>query len=238
LVLKFRNFREMKNESIRILLADYDTDSLDLYRSLLENQGFRVMIANNSNDVKNKAIIYRPHIIILDMINADFSGAKVVFQLRSNPLFNDTLIVIHTATYETAIQHEGLNMVVDGFLNKEISSDLYLAQVKRYVRDLDSRRSDRGILEFPGLSIDVEGYVVRKESKVIDMAKREFELLIYLASEPSRVFSRKEISTQIWGVQKLEDDRILDVYISKLRDKIGKNYIQTMKGVGYSFVTS
>ncbi|NVO21051.1 MAG: response regulator transcription factor [Bacteroidetes bacterium] len=228
----------MKNEALRILLADYDIDSLNLFESLLLDNGYQVLTATNGTDVKNKAIVFRPHIILIDMMNAEYSGAKVVLQLRSNPLFNDTIILIHTATYEDAIQHEALNMVVDGFLNRDISSELFLMQIKRYLRRIDTWTSYREILDFPGLSIDVEGYVVRKDNRVIDLAKREFELLIFLASEPRRVFSRKEISNQIWGDQKSNDDRILDVYISKLRDKIGKNFIQTMKGVGYSFVTS
>jgi len=226
----------MNTGIIRILLADYDLDTLDQYRKFLEQEGYQIVVASNGSDVRNKAILFRPHLIIMDLINADFTGYKTIVALRNNPMFHNTAIIIFTSMYDEAIQYEELSKLVNGFIKKNITGELLLAHVRRHLKDLKPENPRRQVLEFAGLSIDVEGYVVRRGSNVIDLAKREFELLLYLASEPRRIFTRGEISRQMWGRQILENDRILDVYIAKLRHKIGKNHIQTMKGVGYSFV--
>jgi two-component system alkaline phosphatase synthesis response regulator PhoP len=226
----------MNTGTIRILLADYDLDTLELYRKFLEQDGYQIMVASNGSDVMNKAILLRPHLIIMDLMNADFSCYKTINNLRNSPMFANITIVIFTSLYDEAIQHEGISSQVNGFIRKNISEDLFLAHVRRYLKLMKPDDARREVLEFANLSIDVEGYVVRKDSNVIGLAKREFELLLYLASEPHRIFTRGEISRQMFGRPILENDRILDVYIAKLRNKIGKNHIQTMKGVGYSFV--
>ena len=226
----------MDNNTIRILLADFDRDALDLYTASLDEEGYQVVVASNGADVRNKAILFRPHLIVMDLMNTEFSCFKVSAQLRYNPMFADTLIIIFTTHYEEAIQHDALIGLVDGFIRKPMTAELLKSHVRRFLKRLKLDSLNKEILEFSGLSIDVTGYAVRQESRVIDLAKREFELLLFLVSEPQRTFTRMEISKQIWGDHNLANDRILDVYISKLRNKIGKNHIQTMKGVGYAFV--
>jgi two-component system, OmpR family, alkaline phosphatase synthesis response regulator PhoP len=226
----------MNNDTIRILLADYDQEALELYREALDEEGYQVVLSSNEFDLKNKAILFRPHLIIMDLMNAEFACFKVSAQLRSNPVFADACFVIFTSMYEEAIQHDSLIGLVDGFIKKPMTSELFKSHVRRFLKRLNLNTTKREILEFSGMSIDVQGYVVRQGSDVIDLAKREFELLLYLASEPKRIFTRNEISRQIWGERELNSGRMLDVYIAKLRNKIGKKHIQTMKGVGYSFV--
>jgi two-component system, OmpR family, alkaline phosphatase synthesis response regulator PhoP len=227
----------MNNETIRILLADYDEAALNFYCKILEKSGYHVEKASNGSDVKNKAILFRPHLLIIDLMNVEFSGYKVVSQLRANPMFFDSSIIIFTSMYDEAIKHEGLLLLVNGFIRKNTDEDLFLAYIRKYIKAMKLDSSGRKMLEYSDLLIDVEGYMVRKGSEVIDMAKREFELLLFLASEPQRIFTRLEISKQMWGQEEINDSRILDVYISKLRNKIGKNHIQTMKGVGYTFIS-
>jgi two-component system, OmpR family, alkaline phosphatase synthesis response regulator PhoP len=227
----------MNNETIRILLADYDENAMNFYCRILEKSGYQVGKASNGSEVKNKAILFRPHLFLIDLMNIEFSCFKVVSQLRANPMFFNSIIIIFTSMYDEASQNVGLITQANGFIRKNTDEELFLAYLRKYIKASNLDFSNRKMLEFPDLLIDVEGYMVRKGTEVIDLAKREFELLLFLASEPQKIFTRFEISNQMWGHQDAENNRILDVYISKLRNKIGKNHIQTMKGVGYTFVS-
>jgi two-component system alkaline phosphatase synthesis response regulator PhoP len=86
------------------------------------------------------------------------------------------------------------------------------------------------------LIIDREKYVVISGDSELVLPKKEFELLLLLASKPDRVFTRDEIYTSVWGDNIIVGDRTIDVHIRKLREKIGQNHIKTIKGVGYKFV--
>jgi two-component system, OmpR family, alkaline phosphatase synthesis response regulator PhoP len=91
------------------------------------------------------------------------------------------------------------------------------------------------ITNFGDLEIDFEQFKVSINKVDAGLAKKEFELLTLLASKPGKVFKRNEILSKIWGNDVIVGDRTIDVHIRKLREKIGENFIQTMKGVGYKF---
>jgi two-component system alkaline phosphatase synthesis response regulator PhoP len=91
------------------------------------------------------------------------------------------------------------------------------------------------ILTFGKLEIDFERFKVKLDGNDVALAKKEFELLALLASRPGKVFKRQEILSKVWGNDVIVGDRTIDVHIRKLREKIGEDYIQTMKGVGYKF---
>ena len=91
-------------------------------------------------------------------------------------------------------------------------------------------------LEFGELKIDLDSFSVNLSDKNIPIAKKEFELLALLVSKPGKVFKREEIMRKVWGNEVIVGDRTIDVHIRKLREKIGNEYIHTMKGVGYKFI--
>jgi two-component system alkaline phosphatase synthesis response regulator PhoP len=86
-----------------------------------------------------------------------------------------------------------------------------------------------------GIRIDRESYLVHKEGQEISLPRKEFELLSLLASKPGKVFAREDILNKVWGGEVVVGDRTIDVHIRKLREKLGEDYIKTVKGVGYKF---
>ena len=110
---------------------------------------------------------------------------------------------------------------------------MFLSKVKALFRRLGKKESKT--LEYNGLVIDPEKYLVTYEGQEHVLAKKEFELLHLLASKPGRVFLRNEILSQVWGNDVIVGDRTIDVHIRKIRQKLGLDCITTVKGVGYKF---
>jgi two-component system alkaline phosphatase synthesis response regulator PhoP len=131
-------------------------------------------------------------------------------------------------------QLEWFDLGVDEFGTRDTNSTLITRRVMnilgKYMGTL------REVVPQKGIVIDRERYLVFKDGKDIFLPRKEFELLVLLASKPLKVFTREEIFKLVWGNKSIVGDRTIDVHVRKIREKIGENYISTIKGVGYKFV--
>ena len=153
--------------------------------------------------------------------------------MRSQPAFNETLIIFLTAVNDEGTHIKGLETGADDYISKPISPKVFLSRVNALFRRTD--KSDARILTIDNLTIDPERFIVKLDEKEIILAKKEFELLYLLALKPGRVFLRHEILNSVWGKEVIVGDRTIDVHIRKIRQKIGIDCITTVKGVGYKF---
>jgi two-component system alkaline phosphatase synthesis response regulator PhoP len=164
-------------------------------------------------------------------------GVEVCRQLRSKPEFSKTLIAFLTAREEDYSQIAALEVGGDDYITKPIRPRVFISRIKALLRRSD--RSDNGgepnILKIGDLIIDRDRVTVQRNEEIIELAKKEFELLNLLVSKPGKVFSREEIFNKIWGADVIVGNRTIDVHIRKLREKIGDDYIKTIKGIGYKF---
>jgi two-component system, OmpR family, alkaline phosphatase synthesis response regulator PhoP len=160
-------------------------------------------------------------------------------KLRSMPQFANTVIAFLTARSEAFTQISALDSGGDDFINKPIKPNVLKSRINALLRRGNVIQSNpeqqNKKLKFGNLEIDEEQFVVLVSGNDAGLAKKEFELLTLLASRPGKVFKRNEILAKIWGNDVIVGDRTIDVHIRKLREKIGEDYIQTMKGVGYKF---
>jgi two-component system alkaline phosphatase synthesis response regulator PhoP len=131
-------------------------------------------------------------------------------------------------------QLEWFDLGVDEFGTRDTNSTL----VSRRVLNILGKYmgSSKEVVPQKGIVIDRERYLVFKDGKDIFLPRKEFELLVLLASKPLKVFTREEIFKLVWGNKSIVGDRTIDVHVRKIREKIGENYISTIKGVGYKFV--
>jgi two-component system alkaline phosphatase synthesis response regulator PhoP len=162
------------------------------------------------------------------------NGIEVCKILRSMPEFQQTLIVFLTALNDELSHVKGLEYGADDFISKPISPKIMVSKVNAFFRRL-SKPEEVKSMEIGDLRIEPEEYMVYLKNEPISLAKKEFELLQYLASRPGRVFLRGEILNQIWGSDVIVGDRTIDVHIRKIRQKLGLDCITTVKGVGYKF---
>ncbi len=224
-------------EPVKILVVDDEPDILEFLRYNLVKEGYEVITANNGEEGIRKAEEEKPNLIILDIMMPRMDGVEVCRQLRNKPEFDRTVITFLTAREEDYSQIAALEVGGDDYITKPIRPRVFLSRVKALLRR--SERADvqeeAGLVEVAGLLIDKERVTVTRDGEVIELAKKEFELLHLLVSKPGKVFSREEIFNKVWGTDVIVGNRTIDVHIRKLREKIGEQYIKTIKGIGYKF---
>ncbi|HMS53083.1 MAG TPA: response regulator transcription factor [Chitinophagales bacterium] len=240
----------MNPQQINILIADDEPDTLEFIGYNLRKEGYNLATANNGNEVLTIAPIFKPHLILLDIMMPELDGIQTCAALRKLPDFENTLIVFLTARNEEFTQVMALDTGGDDFINKPIKPGLLLSKIKSILRRLDQKNTaatanknnatnqseannESATIYFSGLEINRERFVVIQNNTTFELPKKEFDLLYLLATKPGKVFTRHEILQKIWGSEVIVTDRTIDVHIRKLREKLGEKLIKTAAGVGY-----
>ncbi len=227
----------------KILLVDDDKDILEFLRYNLENEGFIIEESQNGTDAVKKAAIFKPDLIIMDIMMPEMDGIEACEMIRSNEKLKDTLIVFLTARNEDYSKIAGYTAGADDYITKPIKPKLLILKIKALLKRKkteDDKISEKIKLKQgnnKNIYIDREKYVVVKDNREIDLPRKEFELLVFLASKPDKIFTREEIFKNIWGYDTFISDRTIDVHIRKIRARLGNDIIKTVKGVGYKFVS-
>lgn len=223
----------------RILIVDDEKDILELLEYNLVKEGFAVMKAP---DGEAALVIARTNVfdlILLDIMMPKLDGIETCRRLREIPDCKNTYIVFLTARAEEYSELAGFDAGADDYIAKPIKPRVLLSRIKAILRrGLESPEPSKANLKIGELEIIRDEYVVYKNGVPINLPRKEFELLYFLASKPGKVYPREVLLERIWGSDVLVVDRTIDVHIRKLREKLGENCIQTIKGVGYKFAVS
>ncbi|MCA6450918.1 MAG: response regulator transcription factor [Chitinophagaceae bacterium] len=226
----------MEAKPKQILIADDEPDILEIVSYNLGKEGYEVYTAKDGNEAIERAKQLHPDLIILDVMMPRKTGVEVCQILRSQPMFQDTLIIFLTAMSDEASQIKGLETGADDYVNKPISPKVLISRVNALFRRLNKDDNNTGkSIVLGNITIDPVKFLVTINNQEVVLAKKEFELLYLLASRPGRVFLRNEILSQVWGNDVIVGDRTIDVHIRKVRQKLGVDCITTVKGVGYKF---
>ncbi|MEO5905238.1 MAG: response regulator transcription factor, partial [Saprospiraceae bacterium] len=202
----------------------------------LSRNGFDVIQASNGLDAIRIAGEEVPDLILLDIMMPDMDGVETCYELRKNDKLKDSLVAFLTARSEEYSEIAGLEAGADDYIQKPIRPRLLLTRIKALMRRKDSGRAQvapSSMLDFGSLKIDPRSFEVTIDEEILTLAKKEFEVLMLLASQPGKVFTREEMFQKVWGYTVPIASRTIDVHISKLREKVGERYIKTLKGVGY-----
>ena len=227
----------MEQRVYRILLVDDEPDILEIVGYNLKKEDYEVVTASNGRDAIELAQSFRPHLILLDVMMPGIDGIETCEKIRALPEVGNTLIAFLTARGEDYSQVAGFEAGADDYISKPIKPKILVSRIKALLRRIreEKGRPITGIMEFPGLEINIEKYQVRYNDQKLSMPRKEFEMLSLLASKPGKVFTRDEILESVWGKDVIVGDRTIDVHVRKIREKIGEKYIHTIKGVGYKF---
>jgi two-component system alkaline phosphatase synthesis response regulator PhoP len=225
----------MGSEKVKILLVDDEPDILEFISYNLNKEGFEVFTSNNGRDAIKIAVREKPELIILDVMMPDLDGIETCRVIRETAELKDVIIAFLTARNEDYSQIAGFDAGADDYINKPIKPRVLISRVKALLRRSGKSSDAEGLLQVNGFTIDRERYLILKDNEQINLPKKEFELIALLASKPGKVFTREDILKSVWGDDVVVGDRTIDVHIRKLREKLGDNYIRTIKGVGYKF---
>lgn len=223
----------MKKE--KILLVDDEPDILEIVGYNLKKEGYDVTTADNGKDAITLAKEILPDLVILDVMMPEMDGMETCYQMRNIPSIKNTLITFLTARGEDYSQIAGFDAGADDYITKPVKPRVLVSKVKAILRRKGTTEQLPADIEVGGISIDRERYIIRKEGKELNLPKKEFELLSLLMGKPGRVYTREVIMNNIWGGEVVVGDRTIDVHIRKLREKLGEEFIKTVKGVGYKF---
>ncbi|OFY83218.1 MAG: DNA-binding response regulator [Bacteroidetes bacterium RIFCSPLOWO2_12_FULL_35_15] len=226
----------MNNNEHKILLVDDEPDIIEFLSYNLKKEGYIVFSAINGKEAVAIAKKENPDLIILDVMMPDMDGIETCREIRELPGLKDVMIAFLTARNEDYSQIAGFEVGADDYINKPIKPRVLISRIKALLRrsgsstPIPTSKSEMG-----GIKIDRERYLVMKGDLEFNLPKKEFELLDLLASKPGKVFTREAILDKVWGGDVVVGDRTIDVHIRKLREKLGEDFIKTVKGIGYKF---
>lgn len=223
------------NKDISILLADDDPDILEILEYNLTKEGYTVYTSIDGAIAIELANQHYPDVMILDVMMPKISGVDVCAELREKKEFQDTIIAFLTARDDDFSQITCYEAGGDDFMSKPITPKVLLSRIKALTKRLRNKETPNTQIQVSDLTIDKDAIEVRKGDEVINLVKKEFELLLLLTSKPGKVFRRSEISEALWSDDVIVGDRTIDVHIRKLREKLGSDYISTVTGMGYKF---
>jgi len=225
-------------ESKKILIVDDEPDILEFLKYNLLKEGFEVLTAGDGEEGLRVAEAEKPDLIVLDIMMPKMDGVEICRNIRSNPSLKNTLVAFLTAREEDYSQIAALDVGGDDYITKPVKPRVFISRINALLRrkpKTDEEKESSTLVHAGDLVIDTEKVVVLKGDEVLDLAKKEFELLYLLVSKPGKVFTREEIFNKVWGTDVIVGNRTIDVHIRKVREKIGDKYIKTIKGIGYKF---
>ncbi len=223
----------------RILVVDDEPKIRKIVTSYLKQEGFDVSEAEDGPAAVEMAERFEPDVIILDVMLPGFDGIEALRQIRTK---SDVYVIMLTARSEETDKLIGLSVGADDYVTKPFSARELVARVKavlRRSRQGNGQETDR--VTVGPLTLDNTTRIVTVDETPVDLTALEFDLLGALASAPGRVYSRGQLIEKVWGWDFFGDERIVDVHVRKIRQKIGDDpadprFIATVRGVGYRFV--
>ena len=216
----------------KILIVDDDSDIREILSYNLSKEGFVVETAADGIIAIDKSLIFKPDLIVLDVMMPNMDGIECCEKLREYNEFKDVIIAFLTARNEDYSQIAGLEAGADDYISKPIQPKVFVSKIKSLLRRrLNIKQND--IITYNGITIEKSKFKVKYQDLEVKLARKEFDLLVLLFSDPGKLFTREEIMNRVWKDDSFVGDRTIDVHIRKLRQKFGNNLINTIKGIGY-----
>ncbi len=219
----------------KILVVDDEASIVNLLTSYLKADGYEVYTASDGPAALKAARAFKPDIIILDLMLPGLDGLEVLSRLRRE---SDVYVILLTARTEETDKIVGLSVGADDYVTKPFSPRELMARLKAALRRLQAGpRSTEGMkrLAFRQVLIDPGARQVTVEGVPVELTAMEFDLLVALAENRGRVLSREQLLEKVWGYDFYGDTRVVDVHLGHLRQKLGREVIATVRGVGYRF---
>jgi len=218
-----------------IAIVDDEPDILELIELHLRKAGFDTAAMENAQELMDFLKRKVPDLIILDLMLPDMNGLEICRQLRKDSRVSAVPIIMLTAKSDEIDRVLGLEIGADDYVTKPFSVKELVARVgANFRREKRSSVADR--ISLGGcLEIYPDEYRVEVNGKRIELTSTEFRILLLLASNTGKVYSRQDILDNLWGTNKIVIDRTIDVHITNLRKKLGRagNMIDNIRGIGY-----
>lgn len=218
--------------TIKILIVDDEPAILQLVSAYLVPEGYEVITAIDGVAGLRMILSEKPDIVVLDVMLPGMDGIEILSRIRRE---SNVYVILLTAKTEETDKIVGLSVGADDYVTKPFSPKELVARIKSAIRRLNSKPTIEEKLTFGNLQIDISSHIVTFQEKIIDLTAIEFSLLVVLAENPGRVYTREQLLEKVWGATYFGEIRVVDVHLGHVRQKIGGQYITTVRGVGFRF---
>lgn len=217
---------------IKVLIADDEKDIRDIVTWYLSREGFQVFAVANGNAAMEVETLHTPDLLLLDVMMPGLSGWEVAKAINRN-----VPIIFLTALGTENDRITGFNLGADDYIPKPFSPRELVARVRAVLRRNGKLALVGDVLQFPALTIEPGTQKVIFNGKSVELSTKEFELLYFLARHPQSIFTRENLTVNLWGYDFEGGARTVDTTIKRIRKKIGMagDFIKTIRGTGYKF---
>lgn len=200
----------------------------------LKYEGYQVEQCHDGREGLQRALEGNIDLIILDIMLPSMNGMEVLRRLRQH---SEVPVIMLTAKDQIMDKVMGLDMGADDYLTKPFAIEELLARIRVALKRKKAAAKETKVIQINDLKLDLDKYTVSFKDEIIDLTKREFELLKYLMENQNIVLTREKILERVWGYEYLGDTNVVDVYVrylrSKIDDRFDRKLIHTVRGVGY-----
>jgi len=216
-----------------IMVVDDDQDLAEMLGIVLNGSGFEVDLVNNGDGVMDIFRANTPDLVLLDVMLPGIDGIEVCRRIRAESMVPIVMLTAKGDTHDVVL---GLEAGADDYMVKPFNPSELVARLKVRLRRTVSQPTTS--LRIGDLAIDQVAHTIARDGKSIPLTRLEFDLLVALAKDPGRVFTREALLSEVWGYQHATDTRLVNVHIQRLRSKIERDpdnpeLILTLRGVGY-----
>lgn len=221
-------------ERKKVILIEDEVKLARFVELELRYEGYDVTVCHDGREGLQMVTDGNYDMILLDLMLPGLTGIEICRRVRN---FSNVPIIMLTAKDETMDKVAGLDSGADDYLTKPFAIEELLARMRVAFKHAHAGGAKKVILEVQGLEIDTDKRMVTVNGTVVDLTKKEYELLLYLVQNKNIVLSREQILNEVWGYSYIGETNVVDVYIRYLRSKIdeafGIKHIHTIRGVGY-----
>ena len=214
----------------KILVVEDEKDIQNIIKAFLENAEYKVETADDGLDAINFIQKNNYDLILLDIMLPKIDGFTVCEMIRKN---SNIPIIILTALTDEESQLKSFDKLADDYITKPFSMPVLLKHIEAIFRRTNNSNENTSILKYKNITLNTENYEVYVDNQKVTLTFREYEILKLFLENQGKVFTRDNILNSIWNYDYFGDDKIVNTHIKNIRKKLGYEYIETVRGVGY-----
>lgn len=215
----------------KILIVEDEEDIQELLKFFLEDNDYQTMIASDGIEAIDTFHCFQPDMILLDIMIPKIDGYAVCELIRKE---SKIPIIMITALSDETNQLKGFDLLIDDYVTKPFSMPILLRKIQAIFRRIDNDlNTKQELIQYKDIVLNMNEYTVSINKEFIDFTRKEFEILKELLAHPGYVQTREMLLDKVWQYEYYDSDRVVDNHIKNIRKKLGKDYIKTVKGIGY-----
>ena len=215
----------------KILIVEDEEDIQELLKFFLEDNDYQTMIASDGIEAIDTFHRFQPDMILLVIMIPKIDGYAVCELIRKE---SKIPIIMITALSDETNQLKGFDLLIDDYVTKPFSMPILLRKIQAIFRRIDNDlNTKQELIQYKDIVLNMNEYTVSINKEFIDFTRKEFEILKELLAHPGYVQTREMLLDKVWQYEYYDSDRVIDNHIKNIRKKLGKDYIKTVKGIGY-----